>query len=92
MTDSKIQSGKTLLEDGVPPHKWREIWVSLFQRSTHWLPASEQMKSLVNASPLKIRNLRATHVNCRWRVLAEDKLAGGVAEFDMFLRNAEIRN
>jgi hypothetical protein len=27
---------------------------------------------------------------CRWRVLAEDKLAGGVAEFDMFIRNAEI--
>jgi hypothetical protein len=52
----------------------------------------KQVKSLVNASPLKIRNLRATPVNCHWRVLAEDKLAGGVAEFDMFLRNAEIRN
>jgi hypothetical protein len=43
------------------------------------------MKSLVNASPLKIRNLRAAPVNWRWRVLAEDELAGGVAEFDMFI-------
>ena len=60
--------------------KWREICVSLFQRSTAGylrpnalnirffrfvkLPVfDKQMKSLVNASPSKIRNLRVTHVN-----------------------------
>jgi hypothetical protein len=50
----------------------------------------KQMKSLVNASPLKIRNLRAAPVNCGWRVLAEDKLAGGVAEFDMFIARQKL--
>jgi hypothetical protein len=81
MTDSKIQSGKTFLENGVPLHEVaRNLGVSIptlyplvacvqtlltsgFSVSLSYPHFDKQMKSLVNASPLKIRNLRATPVN-----------------------------
>lgn len=65
MTDSKIQSGKTLLENGVPPHKMAQnMGVSVPTLYSLDFPYfDKQMKSLVNASPSKICNLRATPVN-----------------------------